>query len=143
MLDIVMLLNTADPDNFCYQSANVWRMVGYVMMVFKIVIPIILIIMGMVDLGKAVVSSKEDEIKKSTQSLLKRAIAGIIIFFIPTIIGVIFNLVDNQANWRPCSTCISNPTGNTCREYQDCVEEANWGLAKCQPGRATTPTPDE
>ena len=46
-------------DNFCAETSNIWRTVGYFLLVFKIVIPIILIILGMVDLGKAVISSDD------------------------------------------------------------------------------------
>ena len=61
---------------FCAGSANVWQTVGIVLMVFKIVIPILLIIFGMIDLGKAVIASKDDEIKKATKSLLFRAVSA-------------------------------------------------------------------
>ena len=49
---------------FCANTANIWQVVGYVLLAFKIVIPILLIIFGMLDLGKAVIASKDDEIKK-------------------------------------------------------------------------------
>ena len=35
---------------------------------------------GMLDLGKAVMAQKEDEIKKSQQTLLKRIIAAAVVF---------------------------------------------------------------
>ena len=54
--------------NFCTNTANIWQIVGYVLLIFKIVIPILLIIFGILDLGKAVIASKEDEIKKATGS---------------------------------------------------------------------------
>ena len=38
---------------FCSQTANIWQVLGYVVMIFKIVIPLLLIVFGMVDLGKA------------------------------------------------------------------------------------------
>ena len=45
---------------FCANTANIWQVVGYVLLAFKIVIPILLIIFGMLDLGKAVIASKDD-----------------------------------------------------------------------------------
>jgi len=116
MLELVMI---ADATNFCGESANIWQFIGWILFVFKIAIPILLIVLGMIDLGKAVVGSKEDEIKKSTTSLVKRAVAGVIIFFIPTIISVIFGLVDNNENWLVCRSCVSNPGGNECSNAQD------------------------
>jgi len=54
---------------FCTETQSVWKLVGNILGVFKIVIPILVIIFGMIDLGKAVVASKDDEIKKAAKSL--------------------------------------------------------------------------
>lgn len=98
---------------FCASTAKIWQLVGNVLLVFKIVIPILLIVWGMMDLGKAVVAAKDDEIKKATKSLAMRIIAGIIIFFIPTIIGFVFTLVTDfssvQNDYDICASCISSP----------------------------------
>ena len=80
---------------FCVTSAPVWQLVGRILMVFKIAIPILLIVFGMIDLGKAVIASKEDAIEKATQSLIKRLIAGVVIFFIPFLVGAVFNLINS------------------------------------------------
>ena len=45
----------------------------------QIGIPIILILLGMLDLGKAVVASKEEEIKAAQKLLVKRAIYALAI----------------------------------------------------------------
>ena len=55
-------------------------------------IPIILIVMGSIDLGKAVLSSDDKEIKGATSRLIKRAIAAIAVFFIATIVTLLMNL---------------------------------------------------
>ena len=99
----------------CSDLWQVWQIIGWVLWIFNIVIPIIIIIFGMIDLGKAVVASKDDEIKKSVKSLAMRAVAGIVIFFIPTLVGVIFRVVDDfaaddiQGQYGVCSTCITDP----------------------------------
>ena len=98
----------------CSDLWQIWQIIGWVLLVFKIVIPIIIIIFGMLDLGKAVVASKDDEIKKSVKQLALRAIAGVIIFFIPTLVGVIFNLVNSfqevRGEYNVCSKCITKPS---------------------------------
>ena len=48
----------------------------------QIGIPIILILLGMLDLGKAVMSSDDKEIKGATGKLIKRAIAAVAVFFV-------------------------------------------------------------
>lgn len=99
--------------DFCSKTAEVWHLVGNILFVFKIVIPILLIIFGMMDLGKAVVGAKDDEIKKATKSLAMRAIAGVIIFLIPTLVGFIFSIVGGfsevSADYEICAKCISSP----------------------------------
>ena len=104
-----------DPTNFCRETINIWRTVGYFLLIFKIVIPLILIILGMVDLGKAVISSDDKAISKAAKSLLMRIIAAICIFFIPTIVSFVINLVDGTlgANYEICANCISNPGGTS------------------------------
>jgi len=61
-------------------------------------IPIILIILGMLDLGKAVVASKEDEIKNAQKLLIKRAIYAIAIFFVVLIVQLVFGLLSSTGD---------------------------------------------
>ena len=73
----------------------------------QIGIPIILIVLGMLDLGKAVMASKEDEMKSAQKLLIKRAIYAVAIFFVVFIVQVVFGLIDNsgdlgQSNWITC-----------------------------------------
>lgn len=61
--------------------------------IVQIGIPIILIVMGTVDLGKAVISSDEKEVKGAQGRLIKRCIYAVLIFFITTLVTVLMNLV--------------------------------------------------
>ncbi|MDO4394761.1 MAG: hypothetical protein Q4C23_02115 [Mycoplasmatota bacterium] len=61
--------------------------------VIQIGIPIILIVLGMLDLGKAVVASKEDEIKAAQKLLVKRAIYAVAIFFVVFAVNAVFSLL--------------------------------------------------
>ena len=101
---------------FCAGTANIWKLVGQVLLIFKIVIPLVLIIWGMKDLGTAVIGSKEDDIKKAITHLAMRAIAAVVIFFIPTIIGFIFSIVDGfsdvEGEYEICKDCIVYPNSN-------------------------------
>ncbi|MBO4245613.1 MAG: hypothetical protein J5892_02585 [Bacilli bacterium] len=110
-----------DASTFCADTANVWQVIGWVLTVFKIVIPLLLIIFGMIDIGKAVTSSKEDEIKKATGALMRRAIAAVVVFFIPTLVGVIMSLVKNAPDYKPCRKCITNPGGTYCKDAANLI----------------------
>jgi len=63
-----------------------------IMPLFQIGIPIILIVLGTIDLGKAVIASKEDEIKNAQKMLIKRAIYAVAVFFVVTIVSLVFSL---------------------------------------------------
>ena len=118
-MESLFLLGAMD---FCKNSANLWQFVGYIMMVFKIVVPLLLIIWGAMDLGKAVVASKPEEITKAVTGLAKRALAGIVIFFIPTLVGVIFSIVSGfsgevKTDYEACRKCVISPNGKDCTDY--------------------------
>ena len=81
----------------------------------QIGIPIILIVLGMLDLGKAVIASKEDEIKNAQKMLIKRCIYAVAIFFVVLIVTLVFgllgkagddghgnNLGEQGASWKNC-----------------------------------------
>ena len=116
-MNLVMLGGIGD---FCKNMAGILKFVGIVLWIFKIAIPVIIVIMGMLDLGKAVTASKDDEIKKAMKQLAIRLLSGVLIFFIPTIIMFVFriisefNTIENETGFSICEACILKPTGETC-----------------------------
>ena len=56
---------------FCYKTAKVWQIVGYAIMIIKIIVPLVLIILGMIDFFKAIMDSDAKAISKTASSLLK------------------------------------------------------------------------
>ena len=104
------MLLMAGTDNFCASTANIWNILGYVVFVFKIVIPLLLIVFGMVDLGKAVVSSDDKAISKAVGMLIRRFIAAVVVFFIPTIVNALFTalgLISTKSDWPLCVRCVT------------------------------------
>lgn len=69
------------------------NVVHIVVLVIKVAIPIGLVIFGMLDLGKAVMASKEDEIKKAQQLFIKRIIAAVLVFFVVSIVQLVFSVL--------------------------------------------------
>lgn len=77
--------------------------------IIKIVVPILLIIFGMLDLGKAVVASKEDEIKKGQHTFIKRTVTAVIVFFAIQLVQIIIRFVsNNDASVTSCFNCFIN-----------------------------------
>lgn len=60
----------------------------------RIIVPIIVIVLGIVDLAKAVIASKEDEMKKAQTTFIKRVIIGVAFFLVPVFIDIIMWLAD-------------------------------------------------
>ena len=77
-----------------------------VAMLIKIAVPILLIIFGMLDLSKAVIAAKEDEIKKGQQTFIKRMITALIVFFVIQVVQVVVRFVSsNDNNIAQCFNC--------------------------------------
>lgn len=82
--------------------------------IVQIAIPILLIVLGTVDLGKAVIASDDKDVKAAQGRLIKRIIYAVLIFFITTIVIVVMGLVttsevDNEGtsvgnsnSWAAC-----------------------------------------
>ncbi len=113
-------------EGFCAHTASAFQLVGTLLIIFKIVIPIILIVLCMFDLGKAVISTDGKEIKTSVKTMVKRFILAVTIYFIPLIITAIFSFIEefnhNKPDFNVCKTCIENPNGSNdaktgCEDY--------------------------
>lgn len=87
--------------------------------VVKIVIPIILVILGMVDLGKAVTSNDEKQMKEAQKTLIKRVIYAVLIFFVTSLVQWIFaalvpkgDKAEGNNNAASCISCFISETGD-------------------------------
>lgn len=106
MLDLIQILADCPSD-----LKPLILFIKAVLQIIQIGIPIILIIMGSIDLGKAVLSSDDKEIKGATGKLIKRAIAAIAVFFVATIVSLLMGLfassgadesVEGTGSWKDC-----------------------------------------
>ena len=101
-------------ENLCSTNEgvqNAVRIIGYVVAIIKWVAPLMIIVFGILDFSKAVVSSDENALNKATKSLARRLISGVIIFFIPTIITAILNVLEyaniiHDSAFESCTKCI-------------------------------------
>ena len=73
--------------------SNLAYIIYLIVRLIQVVVPILLIVWGMLDLGKAVMAQKEDEIKKGQQTFIKRLIAAAIVFFVVSIVTLLIGLV--------------------------------------------------
>ena len=104
-----MVLNVcSDPD-----VLSALRIVRIVVTIIKIAVPIILIVMCMMDFTAAMT---DGDLSKVFKTIVRRAVAAIVIFFVPTIVGMLMTTVndaataDDSCGW---ATCIGKATGVT------------------------------
>ena len=74
--------------------------------IIKIGVPVILIVLGMIDLGKSVATQKEEDIKKGQKTLLSRCIAAGIVFFVVAIVQLLFSIINGNTDGNPTWDCI-------------------------------------
>lgn len=83
------------------------KVVVQVIKIFMLLIPIGLILLGTIDLGKAVISSEEKEVKAAQSRLIKRFVYAALVFFVPMLVGAAMNIVsageeENTTSWESC-----------------------------------------
>ena len=108
MLNLINVLTTVKADTLCEELEPVLRIVGIAIFIIKVVVPIMLIVVGMLDMAKAVTEKDENKIKDAQHKLIKKAIAAVLVFLIVTIVGVLMNLIGAE-DYKKCTSCITDP----------------------------------
>ncbi len=83
--------------------------------ILEIAVPIILIIIGSIDLVKGIMAQKEDEIKKGQQIFVKRLIAAAIIFFVVAIVKLVVSVVSDSMDNADMVECIDCFISGVCK----------------------------
>lgn len=115
-MELIQLLD------FCSETKDIWVLLGKVIRIILIIIPIIIVLLGTFDLGKAVMAGEEKEIKEAQKMFIKRLIYGVIIFFIPYIVAGIYSLFDgltteggDTGDTNLCWQCAIKPSSDKCK----------------------------
>lgn len=87
----------------CGGLLDVVKIIVKVYNILKILIPIGLLLFGLIDLGKAVIAGKEDEMKKAQGTLVKRVIYAVAVFLVMTFVSFAMGLVGAE-DWKNCWT---------------------------------------
>lgn len=113
MLDALLFLANKTAASVC--TGGIAEVVGLAKMVIKVLqiaVPIGLIVMGTIDMAKAVIAGDEKKMKEAQKPFIKRIIAAIIVFLIPIIVNMVLSFVT---------------TGNS--EWIDCWNTSEWNGA--------------
>ena len=88
---------------------------SFLITLIQIVVPIVLVIIGSIDLFKGITAGKEDEMKKGQQMFVKRLVVAVLIFFVVVIVKFLISVVaDSTDNIVECIDCFLSGTDN-CR----------------------------
>ena len=74
------------------------KVVSIAYIIIQIAVPVVLVIMGSLDLFKGITAGKEDEIKKGQQIFVKRLIAAALVFFTFVITKVLISFIENDCD---------------------------------------------
>ena len=101
---------TCGDGNFVFEGLFP-SVISTIVTVIKIGVPILLVILGMLDLGKAVMAQKEDEIKKGQSLFIKRLIAAVLVFLVVFVVQIFVRFIaekDENKNVKSCINCFIN-----------------------------------
>ncbi len=94
--------------NQCDTLMPVIRIIKFgVIPLIQVIIIVALIVFLILDLGKAVMAGKEDEIKSAQKLAIKRLVYAVAVFLVPWIVNVAFSLLDNSGQNEDYSTPLS------------------------------------
>jgi len=95
----------------------------------KLFVPIILILMGSIDFGKAVIGD-EKELSKATKKFTTRCIGGVGVFFVVFLVQLLLKLVGSSSDGMiECIACFTSD-GSYCSTYE--VENDDYSFEKAE-----------
>ena len=71
-------------------------LIHYLYIGIKIVVPILLVLFAMIDLGKAIAAKKEEDIKKYQGSCVKRIVTGVLVFIVIIVVEFVLGFVEPE-----------------------------------------------
>ena len=102
--------------NVCKELTPIIFVIKKVLWVIQFVIPMLLIILGSIDLGKAVISSDDKEVKAAQSRLIKRFIFAVAIFFVVALVKLVMGIVAD-------GTAKGTDTGADAKSWDDCWDK--------------------
>ena len=112
-----MFLNVCEESGFL----SVILFIKGVIDLIQIIVPIILIIMSAVDIGKIVINPEE----KSVSKVIKRMIAAVAVFFIPSFLNIFLDAAGQQSyTATACWTNANTSTIATLKANEEAEREA-------------------
>ena len=98
--------------------ADVPRIIRFLYIFLQVLVPIGIVVVSSIDLFKAISAQKEDDIKKGQQTLIKRIVAAVIIFFVFAIVKLVLSVIsDNSDSIIDCISCFLENSDEYCIKH--------------------------
>ena len=108
-------------ENAC-TDPDILRVIYFIKLIIrivKIILPIGLIIMGMIDFSKSVVTSDEGVQKKNIQLFVKRIIFAVLVFAVPWIVEFVMVNLGNLTEGVNFTDCLENSESDIIKAIED------------------------
>ena len=106
-------------DNFCSEPSikKVLKFFGFMILILKFLVPIIIIVKGMFLFYNAMVKGGTDDLSKNAKELGIKIVIGLLVFFIPSLLEGILGLYNGfssvKSEYTDCAECLLDPV-NKC-----------------------------
>jgi hypothetical protein len=84
------------PTNEKVSCKDYKEITGTAWLIIRIAAPVLLLIYGAIDMGKAVMAGDEKEMKKATDTFVKRIILCVAIFLLPIVVDLIMGIFSGE-----------------------------------------------
>ncbi len=92
--------------DYCTDLGDVLYIAFRIVNLIKWVVPVLLIIFGTLDLAKAVIAGKEDEMKAAQKIFFRRVVYAVAVFLVATLVTFVWKLLPANAtdgiSWDDC-----------------------------------------
>ena len=115
--DKLLYVQCGDSFDIPYQAPQI---ISFAVNLLKIATPIILVITSIISLTKAITNSNEDEMKKAQKTLIRKIIAGVMVFFVISIVQFVISKVADTDDSTSASEADNLSTCLSCFLNNDC-----------------------
>jgi len=121
----MMILNSG----VCFNTVKVWRVIGVLVLILKVLVPVLLVITSVMPLFNALVAGNAEATKKAWITIGKKLAAGVIVFFIPSLVNASVKLLVG-ADYETedvsyCVDCFSSPGSSECVQHVKAFDDAD------------------
>ena len=110
----------------CQHTVKGWRVVGFFMLIVRIVVPTIIIMTGLVSVYNAVFKGTAEESIKGLKTMFRKIVAGVVVFLIPSLINAVVGLLVKDTDYSDfliCTTCFDKPNSSVCTAYVNLLKD--------------------